>query len=107
MVRLYKEWADIGASLWLVRKLCFGVHLPCIRKPKRTQQITEYNQAQVEDSFARGETKRLLRVGFCRKATRPELDAIRREGAISPKFLTTSAGKPRLLVDYSRVNEFL
>jgi hypothetical protein len=44
---------------------------------------------------------------YCRRAGSADLRALRRDTSLSPAFVTASARKPRLVVDYYKVNECL
>jgi ribonuclease HI len=104
--RAHQAWTDIGASPWLVRQLRFGLQLPWNRKP-RTTRAREYNLSLEDLLFARCEVGRWVSAGYCREANGADMRALRRVGSISPAFVTTSAMKSRLVIDYSLVNECL
>jgi hypothetical protein len=104
--RAHQAWADIGASPWLVRQLRFGLQLPWNRKPRNTR-AREYNLSPEDLAFARGEVLRWIAAGYCREASDADLRAMRHAGSVSPAFVTTSASKYRLVIDYSLVNECL
>jgi Reverse transcriptase (RNA-dependent DNA polymerase) len=101
----HSAWAEIGASDWLIRQLRFGLQLPWRRMPPRSARIPSYNLSLADQGFACGEVKRWMTAGFCRRASAADLLAIRRSGRVSPAFVTTTAAKPRLVIDYTVVNE--
>jgi Reverse transcriptase (RNA-dependent DNA polymerase) len=103
----HRAWTEIGASDWLVRQLRFGLQLPWRRKPPRSVLVRSYNLRPADLGFARGEVRRWLTAGYCRLATAADLKEIRRAGRVSPAFVTTTASKPRLVIDYTVVNECL
>jgi hypothetical protein len=45
------------------------------------------------------EVRRWLTAGFCRRASDEDLGSIRLSGRVSPAFVTTTAAKPRLVID--------
>jgi hypothetical protein len=104
--RAYQAWADIGASPWLVRQLRFGLQLPWNRKP-RSSRAREYNLSLADLAFARREVQRWVEVGYCREANGADIRALWRAGSVSTAFVTVSAMKQRLVIDYSLVNECL
>ena len=101
----HSAWTDIGASDWLVRQLRFGLQLPWRRMPPRSARLTSYNISPADQAFACGEVRRWVMAGFCRRASDADILAIRRSGRVSPAFVTTTASKPRLVIDYTVVNE--
>jgi hypothetical protein len=104
--RSHQAWTDIGASPWLVRQLRFGLQLPWNRKP-RNIRAREYNLSPEDLAFARCEARRWVKAGYCREASDEDLRALRRAGSVSPAFVTVTAMKYRLVIDYSLVNECL
>jgi hypothetical protein len=104
--RTHQAWTGIGASPWLVRQLQFGLQLPWNRKPRITR-ARDYNLSLEDLLFARCEVGRWVSAGYCREANGADMRALRRAGSISPAFVTTSAMKLRLVIDYSLVNECL
>lgn len=102
----HKEWERIGASPWILRQLRFGLQLPWTREPMY-RPIRSYKLQSTEAMFAREEFKRWTTEGYARPATKVETQALRRQGRVSPAFVTKSAGKLRLVVDYSEVNKCL
>jgi hypothetical protein len=48
-----------------------------------------------------------IEAGYCREASGADLRALRRAGSVSTAFVTVSAKKSRLVIDYSLVNEWL
>jgi hypothetical protein len=105
--RAHSAWAEIGASDWLVRQLRFGLQLPWRRKPPVSARIRSYNLSPADLGFACDEVRRWMTAGFCRRASAVDLKQIRRIGRVSPAFVTTTASKPRLVIDYTVVNECL
>jgi hypothetical protein len=103
----HRAWAEIGSSAWLVRQLRFGIQLPWRRKPPRSVRFPSYNLGPADLEFACGEVQRWMTAGFCRRASAADLVEIERSGRVSPAFVTTTASKPRLVIDYSVVNECL
>jgi hypothetical protein len=101
----HSAWAEIGASDWLICQLRFGLQLPWRRMPTRSAQIPSYNLSPADQGFACGEVKRWMTAGFCRRASDADLIAIRQRGRVSSAFVTTTAAKPRLVIDYTVVNE--
>jgi hypothetical protein len=104
--RAHQAWADIGACPWMVRQLRFGLQMPWNRKP-RNNRARECNPSPEDLVFARGEMRRWIAAGYCREVSVANLRAMRHEGSVSPAFVTTSASKYRLVIDYSLVNECL
>jgi hypothetical protein len=104
--RAHRAWAEIGASPWLVRQLRFGLQLPWNRKPRNTR-AREYNLSPTDLDFSQREVRRWIEAGYCREASGADLRALRRAGSVSPAFVTVSAKKSRLVIDYSLVNECL
>jgi hypothetical protein len=102
----HQAWTDIGASSWLVRQLRFGLQLPWIRKP-RNSRAREYNLSLEDLAFSQREAQRWVDSGYCREASGADLHLLRRSGSVSPAFVTVSANKFRLVIDYSLVNECL
>jgi hypothetical protein len=101
----HRAWAEIGASDWLVRQLRFGLQLPWRRKPPRSARVCSYNLSPNDLGFACDEVRRWMMAGFCRRASASDLLEISRRGRVSPAFVTTTASKPRLVIDYTVVNE--
>lgn len=100
----WRQWQSIGGSPWLVRQLRFGIQLPWVRQiPSR--QTREYPLPPAERQFAQVEISRWLARGFVRLVTRAEARAARRSGHILSTFMTTSAGKFRLVIDYRQAND--
>lgn len=104
--RAHQAWTDIGASPWLVRQLRFGLQLPWNRKPRSTR-AREYKLIPADLDFSRREVRRWIEAGYCRRASEADLRALCRTGSVSPAFVTVSAMKSRLVIDYSLVNECL
>jgi hypothetical protein len=105
--RAHRAWSEIGASEWLVRQLRFGLQLPWRRKPPRSARVPSYNLSPADLEFACSEVQRWMTAGFCRRASEEDLRSIWRSGRVSPAFVTTTARKTRLVVDYTVVNECL
>jgi ribonuclease HI len=101
----HKAWAEIGASDWLVRQLRFGLQLPWRRKPPRSTRIRSYNLSPADLGFACAEVRRWMTAGFCRVANAADLIELRQRGHVSPAFVTSTAQKLRLVIDYTVVNE--
>jgi hypothetical protein len=97
---------DIGASPWLVRQLRFGLQLPWNRMPRNTR-ARGYSLSPEDLAFARDEVRRWIAADYCREASVADLRAMRHAGSVSPAFVTTSASKYRLVIDYSLVSECL
>jgi hypothetical protein len=104
--RAHQAWTDIGSSTWLVRQLRFGLQLPWNRK-QSNMRAWEYNLSPTDLEFTRREVHRWIEAGYCREARGAYLRALRRAGSISPAFVTVSARKSRLVIDYSLVDECL
>jgi hypothetical protein len=49
--------------------------------------------------------RRWMTAGFYRRASAKDLRTIRRRDRASPAFVITTASKPRLVIDYTVVNE--
>lgn len=105
--RAYKEWEEIGASPWLVRQLRYGIQLPWRSLPGRERRVREYPLSPGDRSFSKMEIDRWLASRFIRRANGQEVKTILRHGCVSPAFVTSSAGKRRIVVDYKKVNEHL
>jgi Reverse transcriptase (RNA-dependent DNA polymerase) len=101
--RSFATWRKLGASPWLVRQLRFGLQLPWTSEVPY-QRPRSYPLTPVDQKFARKEVTRWVNRGFARRATPAESQALRRRGALFPAFVTVSAGKQRLVVDYKRAN---
>jgi Reverse transcriptase (RNA-dependent DNA polymerase) len=104
--RSHQAWTDIGASHWLVRQLRFGLQLPWTRRPQNIR-AREYCLSPEDLAFARSEVQRWMTAGYCREASLTDLHAMRSAGSVSPAFVTYTAKNPRLVIDYSLVNEYL
>jgi hypothetical protein len=52
-----------------------------------------------------GEVRRWMMAGFCRRASDSDIPAIHRSGRVSPAFITTTAAKQILFIDYTMVKE--
>ena len=94
------------ATPWLVRQLRYGLQLPW-KSPPRFQRTDGYKLEPKHGRFATEEAQRWLELGYARRATAQERKRVLRLGGVSPGFVTSSAGKPRLVIDYSAVNECL
>lgn len=102
--KAHAAWTALGASPWLVRQLRFGLQLPWTgavpyRRPRA------YPMGREGADFVQVEVERWLRKGFVRQATTAEARELTRAGQVFPSFVTQSAGKSRLVVDYKRANE--
>ena len=101
----HSPWTEIGASAWLIRQLRFGLQLPWRRKTPSSARIPSYNLSPADLAFAGVEMRRWMKAGFCRRASAMDLRTIQRSGRISPAFVTTTASNPRIVIDYTVVNE--
>lgn len=100
----HEEWAKIGANEWIIRQIRFGLQLPWTSEPG-FQFVSEYDLGPRDLEFARKEVARWLRMGYVRRATDSQKNFLLRRGRVSPAFVSTTARKPRLVVDYSKVND--
>ncbi len=89
----------------LIRQLRFGLQLPWLRPPPR-RAACPYPLGDAEAAFADQEIRRWLRLGFARPATGADMTTLRRRGC-SPAFVTNIDTKPRLVIDYTQVNNCL
>jgi hypothetical protein len=65
--------------------------------------VPEYNLSPEDLAFARCQALRWVKGGYCREASDEDLRALWRAGSVSPAFVTVTAMKYRLLIDYSLV----
>lgn len=73
----------------------------------RFQRSNGYKLEPKHQLFAIEEAQRWLELGYCRRATAQKRKKVLRLGNVSPGFVTSSAGKLWLVIDYSAVNECL
>lgn len=102
--RAHAECTTLRASPWLLRQKRFGLQLLWTRevpyRPPRPYQLSRNDAA-----FGHGEVTSWLERGLVRPAKPSEVDAMKRAGLIFPAFVTRSAGKDGLVIDYKRDNE--
>jgi hypothetical protein len=103
--REHRAWAEIGASDWFVRQLRFGLQLPWRRKPPWSARIRSHNLSPADRGFAFDEVRRWMAAGFCRQVSAADLVEIRLRGRVFPAFVTSTASKLHLVLDYIVVNE--
>jgi len=101
--RCLGAWRRIGASPWVLDTLAHGIHLPWVSPPPR-QHAKGYLVAPRDREFLEGEPERGLANGFYRELSRGE--AARAHGVVGA-FVTWSAGKPRMVIDYRHPNKYL
>jgi hypothetical protein len=90
----------------MVRQLRYGLQLPWNRKPSDVR-ARKYNLSPTDLEFSRREVRPWIEAVYCREASGADLRALRRAGSISPAFVTVSAMKSRLVINYSLVHECL
>ena len=103
---VYRQWELIGSSPWLVRQLRFGIQIPWVKDPPY-RRPRAFELSPKEACFAEEEIRRWMMLGFSRRATVIEERRLRKRGQISPAFVTNMQSKPRLVIDYKRVNDCL
>lgn len=101
----YRAWEEIGATPWLVRQIRFGIQLPWTG-PCRFQHRSSYDLSPAHQKFAREEVQRWLSLGYVRKANPSQGRRLAQRGMVAPAFVSEGR-KPRLVIDYSVVNESL
>lgn len=103
--RAYNQWVDVGASTWIFHQLRFCIKLSWRSTLGRKRRITKYPLAVEDLTFAENELGRWLGAGFIRRASGAEVKEIMRQGCVSPGFVSTSAGRQRIVVYYKKINE--
>lgn len=98
-------WRAIGTPGWVLRLLGFCLRMPWL--DPRLRSITRarpYPVAAEDQEFVQAQIARWLDACFVRR-----LDATWQRAArsVSPDFVTRANGKPRMVIDYRKVNETL
>lgn len=101
--RAVKRWRALGASRWVITTILRGVQIPWTQVPPRYRS-KGYRLAPANEEWAEGELERWLRAGYLRELNAEEAAAAH---CVMGGFVTHSAGKPRLVIDYRHVNAFM
>jgi len=98
--RAVKKWRSLWASRWVINTIRRGVQIPWTRRPPRFHS-RGYTLSAPDAAWAEGELARWLAAGYLR-----EVDSVEaaRMHCVVGAFVTRSAGKPRLVVDYRHPN---
>lgn len=96
-------WRRIGASPWVLDTLRRGIYLPWVKKPPRFRS-KGYQVAPADADYLKREITRGLARGFYRELTDEEAN---KAHCIVGAFVTHSAGKQRLVIDYRVPNQYL
>lgn len=96
-------WRRIGASPWVVDTITRGIYLPWTSKPSRFR-AKGYQVAAADQDFLEKEIARGLSRGFYRELTPTEAKT---SHCVVAAFVTHSAGKQRLVIDYRIPNRHL
>ena len=101
--RAIKAWRSLGASRWVIRTIQRGVQIPWLRKPPRFHS-RGYSLNKADAKWAEAELERWLAAGYLREMTEEEATGVH---CLMGGFVTHSAGKPRLVVDYRHPNAYM
>lgn len=103
MRRSWRAWEEVGASPRLVRQIRFGSAVPWKSDPSLLPRrfANAYPLSPPDLEFAYAEVDRYLAAGYVRELSFAEA---RRQHHVSPSFVVRGH-KPRLVVDYSTLND--
>lgn len=102
----HQVWERIGATPWLLRQLRYGLQLLWLASPMY-QAKSRYDLEPAQARFAEKEVRRWVRLEYTLQATPGQSARLLRRGLVSPGFVTDTAMKLRLVIDYSKVNQCL
>lgn len=98
--RALKAWRALGASWWVLETIGRGIQIPWTRRPPPFR-ARGYKLSAADTEWAKGELVRWLAAGYLKELT---AEQAARMQCVVGAFVTYSAGKPRLVVDYRHPN---
>lgn len=101
--RAIKEWRSLGASRRVIETIFRGVQIPWRQRPPQFRS-QGYKLSDSDNKWATEELERWFSAGYLRELSPTEAAAAH---CVVGAFVTHSAGKPRVVVDYRHPNSYM